>query len=299
MSHVSQGQAGVAAVAAKRYDEAISMLTKATAAVKSPIWLLALAQAHQQKGDIAKALEYTGAAYESALGRANRRNMIDAQYRRAVLLYRLGRFADADVCAVWSQMLIEGVSPSALASYPGEQDVDEANGGRYKVSLEQVKAKEINPKQTGSDWSAVQSAMGGGTTGDSDKKRPPEWNKAFQWRVQSLGKLEQLAADDPAWLVSIKPAANGEAISAAAKAASPAETKVTQPPASAASKASPTVTAADPPRVEKPAAPVTLETLKPKVDFYQTAKAATLSVYIKDANKEKTEVKYLGSKVRP
>jgi suppressor of G2 allele of SKP1 len=319
MAHVSQAHRAAEALKERKFDEAIDLYTKATVASKAPSWLLGLAQAQQQKKDIASALKNTTLAYNVALERANRAIMIDAQYRRAVLLYRAGRYADADVAAVWSQMLVEGVSTTKLKEYPTEVELDEQ--GHYIVTMDEVKSKEFKGKEKESEWDTVQNAMGGGSAKDGkDKKRDPAWTKALQWRLMVLGALDKLSADDPVRKVTIKPAEDNEVVSAAAAKVSPAaptleSASASQPSAKASqeasSKASETTLSAS---VESKAsvatstqpseaaadAPVDPEKLRPRVDFYQAGSKVTVTVMMKAqmANTNALEFAYGPQQVR-
>ena len=58
--------------------------------------------------------------------------MIEAQYRRATIYFRLGRYADSDCCAKWSLLLAEG--RPARENDEVEKKVDEE--GRYMVTYE-------------------------------------------------------------------------------------------------------------------------------------------------------------------
>ncbi|KAF3347002.1 hypothetical protein VdG2_04744 [Verticillium dahliae VDG2] len=104
------GQAGVALVEAKDYAAALPKLNTALAGSSSPAWLLARSKCHIAQASYELALRDAEAAYLSAASRGSRPLMIDAQYRRAVALFRLGRLADADACALWSMKLAEGIS---------------------------------------------------------------------------------------------------------------------------------------------------------------------------------------------
>jgi suppressor of G2 allele of SKP1 len=304
MAEVSQAWKGSKALQEKRWDEAVDLLTKATAVTKSPSWLLDLAKAQQQTGDIAAALANTTLAYNVAIERANRKFMIDAQYRRAVLLYRAKRFADADVAAVWSQMLVEGVAPSKLKEYPTQNEMTD---GLYNVKQEVVQPKQQKGKEKEGEWAAVQSAMGGssGNT-ELDKKRDPAWIRAFQWRSMVLAALEKLAEDDQARKVTIQPAADSVVAVAAAKKVSTASKTATTAAAITAlstpvqpkhSSSIGTLKEKTPGAVT-PNGLVTIESLRPRVEFYQNTTSGTgsvtISIYMKShlADKDSVQVTY-------
>lgn len=293
MSAVSKGNAGVAAVNEKHYDDAIPQLEEATAVVKSPIWLIALSKAYQHTNQLQKALAAAETAYKASLERAVRKQMIEALYRRAVLLYKLGRYADSDCCAKWSQMLVTGSRPSDLVSYLATGIIDE--DGLYNVTVEDVK-KSQNPK-TPSILDAIHTAMEHGnsqaSTGSenhSEQRTSPEWNRAFQWRVQALGALKNLPRNDPARMVTVTPDGyDASAIQAASKTRPIAPKPVVSSPTPAV----PVQTSA----VDKARIDAALNPLKPRVDFYQTQNTVCVSLYIRNVNKLVTKVEFGRNKV--
>src|SRR6266566_4594808 len=113
MAHFTQGQKGVELVGKKEWTEGTALLSKAIQVVKSPAWLLARAQAYQQTNQLDKALTDAEHAYIVASKRQQSQSqsqMILAQYRRAVVLYKMRRYADSDACCLWSMQLCDGMN---------------------------------------------------------------------------------------------------------------------------------------------------------------------------------------------
>ncbi|PHH65634.1 hypothetical protein CDD81_1720 [Ophiocordyceps australis] len=111
MSHLKAARDGLQAVEDEKYDEAVAKLSEAIEQSPNPKWLLGRAKAYVGLGRFDEALHDTHRAWHSAYNRNDRDAMASAQYRRGVVLGRLGRFADADVCFVYSMRLIKGNAP--------------------------------------------------------------------------------------------------------------------------------------------------------------------------------------------
>lgn len=212
MSATKFAEAGMAAIAAQDWDVAIDNLSKAIDQSKSPAWLLARSQAYMEKKDNARALHDAEYAFCSASERGNdksRKQMIDAQYRRSVIYFRTKRYADADVCAVWSQQLAKGVPLRSADNTVGKIDANglyhatdadvKSDGGEGKGKQD---AENNSAENSDDNMSRVISLISSG-----DKPMFPyhkEWEKAQVWRSTIIAFLERLPADDPARKVSVK-----------------------------------------------------------------------------------------------
>ncbi|PSR80111.1 SGS domain-domain-containing protein [Coniella lustricola] len=194
MSAVKLAEAGMASAQARKWDEAITSLTKAIEQSKSPQWLLARSQALMETGQLDRALRDAEFAYCTAAERGNdksRKQMIEAQHRRSVIYFRRKLYANADACASWSQQLAQGVAVKA-ADNTGEF-VDEK--GFYQVTAADVApAKAAEQKQQ----QQQQQQDGGNGSGESD------WKKALAWRSTIVRFLEALPAEDPARRITVK-----------------------------------------------------------------------------------------------
>lgn len=201
----------MAAVAARNWDDAITNLSKAIEQSKSPAWLLARSQAYMEKKELALATRDAEYAFCTAAERGNdksRKQMIEAQYRRSVISFRMKRYADADVCAVWSQQLAKGV---AVRSADITKDKIDANGFYHATAADvdpaMGKGKEKQnaaeeDENNGGRLGRVMSLLG-----SNDESKLPydkDFKKAQAWRSTIIGFLERLPADDPARKVTVK-----------------------------------------------------------------------------------------------
>ncbi|KAI0471488.1 SGS domain-containing protein [Xylariaceae sp. FL0804] len=172
---------GVKAVAARDYTGAIAKFTEALKERPAPLWLLERSKAYLRTEDFDLALYDAEKALRVAFDRANRDYMIEAQTRRAITLFRMGRYADADICAFWAIRLCEG----ARASEDDGQLSKVRDDGDYAVSGAEV--SEENKPAKGDGMAA---AMGGG----GSSKETGQKNQAFSWRLQALTQMDKLPA---------------------------------------------------------------------------------------------------------
>ncbi|KAK3328203.1 SGS domain-containing protein [Cercophora scortea] len=284
MSSTTFGQKGVEAVHNKDYAAAVPLFDKALESSDSPAWLLARAQAQQQLKNYDAALRDAELAYHVAADRGSgtsRKLMIDAQYRRATIYFKLGRYADSDCCAKWSMNLAEG--RPARENDGVEKNVDK--DGKYTLTYEDAVAdKKSQPGQNGTGGGAA--ALASATTAKTGFEN--EWNRAYAWRSQALGMMKGLPEDHPGRKVSV--------------------TKIPARPVK--QKAEPVVDASDD---EQPAsapagkttkadspAPGSVpdEKLKLRVDFYQTNQAVTVSIFVKDVKKDDLRVEFSENQVQ-
>ncbi|KAH6850594.1 SGS domain-containing protein [Chaetomium sp. MPI-CAGE-AT-0009] len=279
----THGHKGVEAVQNKDYAAAIPLLDKALESSTSPAWLLARAQAHQQLKNYDEGLRDVELAYHAAAERGSgnsRKQMIESQYRRSVLYYKLGRYADADCCAKWCMLLAEG-RPAREAD--GVEKAVDGNGN-YTVTYEDgVADKKGQPGQSGDAKGNLLSGIMGGDGGNGSSAKTGfenDWKRAYTWRSQVLGALNKLPEDHAGRKVNV--------------------TKIPNKPQAKSTKPEPKPE----PKVEsiKPPAPapgsVPDEQLKLKVDFYQSNDKVSVTLYVKDVKKEELEVEFSETQVR-
>jgi len=278
----THGQRGVEALKARNYAEALTHLDRAIEESQSPTWLLARSQANQQLGNLPEALRDAELAYHAAAERGSgnsRKQLTDAQYRRAVVLLKMGRYADADCCAKWSQLLCEG--RPAREEDGVERQVD--GEGFYTVTLAQVKADTAGQPTSGDDVAAR--AM-------KSTEASRDWNRAYVWRCQALGKLEGLPRDDPGRKVTVtkhplrptleqKKKTKQEDVKKAAD-------KAPEAPVASAEKEQPKAPVK--PMPEPGSVPD--EKLKARADFYQTSQTVSISFFVKGVNKEELKADF-------
>ncbi|KAH0429056.1 CS domain-containing protein [Colletotrichum camelliae] len=275
MSGTTAASEGIAALEKRDYDLAITKLTAALKTSRSPVWLAARSKAHIGKGDFASALRDAEFSYAAAAARGKRDLMRDAQHRRAVAYFRLGRLADADACAIWVQRMAEqtGVSLSDPAFRKPETDERGFSTATKQGLLDHRKAVEQNKK----------------TNTAVAEKAPAGLNAAVALRLQILGQMDKLPADDEkrkvtvsfAPSVSIDDFEKEEAAAATAKTDKAAGTDV------ASKDDKDEIKAAAAESVRKPAVQTDVRT-----DFYQTNTDVMASVYVKGVPKDEFKVEY-------
>ncbi|KAF2971332.1 hypothetical protein GQX73_g2198 [Xylaria multiplex] len=174
--------AGVKAVTDGQYALGITKLTEALKAHAAPLWYLERSKAYLRTNELGPALRDAETALHIAFGRANRDHMTEAQLRRAVTLYRMGRFADADVCAFWAIRLIDGAKARDDGNQQDMADID----GNYTVQLKQVQ-EEARPQRGDGLATAL-------NTASKRTKEASLRNQALTWRIQALTQMEKLPA---------------------------------------------------------------------------------------------------------
>ncbi|KAI1340756.1 SGS domain-containing protein [Xylariaceae sp. FL0016] len=180
---------GLKAVSENKYDEGIAKLSEALKERPAPLWLLERSKAYLRTKDFDLALYDAEKALRVAFDRANRDQMIEAQIRRSITYYRMGRYADADICAFWAIQLCEG----AKATEDDGQHKKVDGKGNYTVNVAEVSAMNKPDKNDG-----IAAAMGGGRT-----KSKSLQNQAFTWRIQALTQLQNLDPNHDARKVKI------------------------------------------------------------------------------------------------
>lgn len=99
----SHADAGFKACNESRYEDAITHYTRALESSKSPLWYLQRSTAYQRTQQFELALADADAALLVAMERGRRELIGTAHFRRAVALYKLGRFGDARICLSWAR----------------------------------------------------------------------------------------------------------------------------------------------------------------------------------------------------
>ncbi|KAJ9134274.1 SGS-domain-containing protein [Pleurostoma richardsiae] len=277
MSAISQGQAGMAALEKKNWTQAIELLSQALNQVKSPAWLLGRAQAYQQTKQFDLALPDVELAYHAAAERGNdksRKQMIEAQYRRAVILFKKGQYADSDCCCVWAQQLAEGkpVNMDDTVS----TNVDE--NGDYKATVAEAQADRFQGGNEGSDVRAIMENQK-----EKDTGYKQDWNRAYMWRTQALSKMEQLPAGHPGRKVTVTRVPTKPTYQDVTKEVKPEAEQET--------------TAQNTKENEKPQVNLATVPRDLRFQFYQSDASVTVEAFIKNTDKDKLEVKFLSDSV--
>ncbi len=283
MSYISQGQKGVELANNKQFATAIGPLSAAIKESKSPVWLLARAQAYQQTGKYAKALYDAERAYLAAAQRnqpTSLAQMVTAQYRRAVILYKLKRYADSDACCIWSMRLLEGKSLRT-----GEDDVSKNvdADGDYLATTEDAVASAQLPD-------ALRQA---GMAPDSPKRDViSSWSRAAVWRNQVMAAMAELPKGDPGRKITVSrvpdvpmgPELDSDDNDDGSGSGSPKTQKSL--PAGPQTKTSTGTNSTSPP----PARDWAKEKLR--IDFYQSDSNVNLVIYVKNVDKDKLKIHF-------
>ncbi|KAL0943490.1 SGT1-like protein A [Colletotrichum truncatum] len=267
MSEYTAASAGIAAVDAKNWDEAVTKLTQALKTTRSPKWLIARSKAYIGKQDYARALRDAELAYAAAASRGNRDLIREAQHRRAVAYFRLGQYANADACATWVQRMVEGKNTSDPAfRNPVVDEKGFATATRQQLT-EEMKAAE-----------AERNAKSGGAGGMSAEGRAPAaWNSACALRLQILGQLDKVPADDERRKVTVKFTPNVSLDDFDAGEEQSVEKKEEKEELKAAAAES----------IRKPAPQTDV-----RVDFFQSNTTMSVSVFAKGVPKDEFKVEY-------
>ncbi len=202
MADVTSGQRGLEAVRNRQYAAAVPLLDKALESSSSPAWLLARAQAHQMLKNYDLALQDCELAYHVAAERGSgnsRKMMIDAQYRRSTIYFKMGRFADSDCCAKWSMLLAEG--RPAREEDGVEKNVDK-NGFYTVTAADALAEKDGQPGGGAANSLAAMSNLS--KPAQQNTGYTSDWNRAYAWRSQALGSMELLPTDAPGRKVAVQ-----------------------------------------------------------------------------------------------
>lgn len=184
---------GVKLVQANKYAEGIEKLSQALKSHTAPLWLLERSKAYMRTKEFDLALYDAQKALSVAYNRANRDQMVEAQLRRAITLFRMGRYADADVCAFWAIRLCD----AAKASEDDGQQNKVDDKGDYTVTFKEVSDAQADANKT-KKQDGLAAAMGGGRSKDDALK-----NQALSWRLQALTAMEKVEPGAPGRKVTV------------------------------------------------------------------------------------------------
>ncbi|KAI1808242.1 SGS-domain-containing protein [Daldinia bambusicola] len=190
MSTAALADEGTKAVAAGKYAEGIDKLSKAIKERDAPSWLIERSKAYLRTNELDLALQDAEKALHVAFSRANRDQMTEAQIRRAIALFRMGRYADADVCAFWAMRLVENAKAT---EDDGQQNKVDENGDYV------VRASEVSNSDKTDRDQQIATAMSNGRYSKAATLR----GQATSWRLQALSQLGNLPAGHPGLKVNV------------------------------------------------------------------------------------------------
>ncbi|OAQ65176.1 oxidosqualene:lanosterol cyclase [Pochonia chlamydosporia 170] len=185
MAHISMATRGLLDIEDRNWDKAIIRLSKALQGSPNPAWLLARSKALVSVGRFEEALDDANLAFHNAYDRNKRDLMIEAHYRRGVAYFRLGQYANADCCAMYSMRLVHG--HAALDKEDIRKENSDENGF-WKASLKE--ATDEAKEEAGTRVYQEGALMG---------TPPPHaaiWRQASSLRLQALAAMNRLPADD-------------------------------------------------------------------------------------------------------
>ncbi|RSM18318.1 hypothetical protein CDV31_002837 [Fusarium ambrosium] len=263
MSHISAAQQGLAAVEAKKWDEALPLLSKALQTSPNPAWLIARSKALIGKNRYQEALEDANLAWHTAYERNKRPLLSEANYRRAVAYFRLGQYANADACCVYAIRLIKGF-PAIEKEDPLKSHIDA--DGFYTVTSEdaQRQAREDAEKETPKGGAEKGLNMINGLDLGPKNK---EARAASSLRFMILNAMEKLEKEDPARKLTTGARPEQKNLADLEFA----DKKPTAAP------------------VAKPIIPADTQ---PQVQDFQSNAVISVSIFSKGVNKEKLQVEY-------
>jgi len=267
MSEISNANKGIELVDKKEYEQGIELLTKALKVRESPLWLLSRSKAYQNTKQLERALADAELAYLLASERQGDKSQAqraEAQYRRAVVYFRMGLHADSDACCIWSMQVLEGRKFSSEADDVAKNvDAD----GNYRGTVENANNRKSKFAEKGDASNASQA-----NEGRSD------WARAYVWRNQALTALQALPEINPGRKLGAKriPARPVFKDGVLAETVAGTVTQSKTKPAEAAGSSLKAASSAPKPKV--------------RVDFYQTDKTVNLTLYIRGVVKDLLKV---------
>lgn len=279
MSHITLAQQGLAAAEAKDWDGAITKLSKALQSSPNPAWLVARSKSLVNLRRYDEALDDANLAWHTAYSRNKRPLMIEANYRRAVAYFRLGKLADADACCIYAMRLVKGFP--AIEKDDPVANLKDPETGRWtatvKEAMEEAQNDDINNSEKGG---AAAMAMGG-----QGPVHAKDWRMASTLRIQILSAMSRLPDDDPA-RTSTVPAKPEE--KKLADLSSATEEKVAAPSSAAITPA------ATPATTQAPAAakPVVPSDTPLRLQEFQSNTTMSVSIFSKGVNKENLKVDF-------
>ncbi|KAM0245639.1 hypothetical protein ACHAP5_005289 [Fusarium lateritium] len=270
MSHITLAQQGLAAAEARNWDDAIDKLSAALKTSQNPLWLVNRSKALIHHKKFQEALDDANLAWHTAYERNKRPLLIDAHYRRAVAYFRLGQYANADACCIYSMRLVKGF-PAVEKQDPAKLHTDE--NGFYKMTLKDAHAESATDDINQSKGGAL-------AVGSNDVPNAKEWRISSTLRMQILFAMDKLPEDDPArkLTTNMKPERKDLSDLGTKKIEPTKEPAAT--PAQSAPK--PVVPADTPLRIQE----------------FQNDTNMTVSIFSKGVNKEKLQVQFTSSSVR-
>ncbi|KAK2595060.1 hypothetical protein QQS21_007250 [Conoideocrella luteorostrata] len=268
MSHITEANKGLEAVEARDWDKAISLLSKALKSSENPAWLLGRSKALISLKRYEEALDDANLAFHTAFERNKRPLMMEAQYRRAVAYFRLGRFANGDCCCIYAMRLCKGL-PAIEKVDIKSLHTDENGFWTQTVEDAQLEAKLEANKGNAED----SSLLGQLPSMQEQPAHIQDWRRASTMRVQCLTAMGRLPADDPARkvTVSVKP-----------------ERKEL---ASVQSERDVAITSGGAPKMTTQKTAVASNT-PPGVQMYQSSTVMSFDITSKGVNKEKLKVEF-------
>lgn len=275
MSHITLGAQGIKAADDGDWETAVSKLSAALEISSSPAWLISRSRALVGLKRYREALEDANLAWHSAHQRNQRSRLLDAQYRRAVALYRLGQYANADCCCVYAMRLARGL-PAVEKTDPKDLFVDKR--GFWMPTLEDAKAEARQDQQNQSHKSAMATAVGSG----AEQSTTHAWRRASALRMQILSALQKRPADDPSRKVTIH-------LKPEEKKTEPTETKSTSLQSSEKSASTPSGSRAS--------ASVPHDT-PIRIQDFQSKTTMSVSIFSKGIRKDKLSVDFWPQAVR-
>ena len=272
MSYITLATQGLAAVEAHEWDEGITKLSKALSSSANPAWLLARSKALTSQKRYSEALQDAEFAFHKAYERNSRHMMIDAHYRRAVAYFRMGQLANADFCCILAMRVAKGF-PASEKEDVKSQYVDADGFWTPTVAdvIEEAKSDQYNSSKGGGlDTS-------NGTNSEGKFPHAVAWRRASTLRMQTLGLMAKLPADDEARKPTAQQKPEERELSDVKRG-----DKTSKDEKSTTTAAVPTPPADTPLRVQ---------------DF-QSNTSISVSIFSKGVNKDKLQVEFMPSAVR-
>ncbi|KJZ74501.1 hypothetical protein HIM_06097 [Hirsutella minnesotensis 3608] len=276
MSHLKLAEAGLKAVEARNWNEALAKLSDALRFSHSPAWLMGRSKALIGLERFDEALDDANLAWHMAYDRGNRDLLITANYRRAVAYYRLGQYANADCCCIYAMRLVKGFSvieqedpklkhldSDGLWTQTYQDALKEAQNGMYHDGFQDAETHQDR----------IDAFL------DSKRDKAPEWQLASNLRIQALRSMEKLPSDDEARKATVQ--------------VKPERKQLAHPEPSGAPK--PTQ---DPKAVDNKSMAHPFDLVRPNVQHYQTSTVVSVCIFTKDVDKEQLKVEFTPTTVR-
>ncbi|KAG6025379.1 hypothetical protein E4U19_003218 [Claviceps sp. Clav32 group G5] len=284
MSHITQAEQGLKALDERKWEDALSALSKALLGSTNPAWLLARSRALISLKRYEEALEDANLAFHAAYDRNRRDLLIEAHYRRGVAYFRMGQYANGDCCCVYAMRLCKG-RPAIEKEDPKLAHLDE--GGFWTATLENARLEATEDPFNKPGLADVDREAQ--TTFDRDGPAPVgQWRRASTMRQQCLNAMEKLPAGAEARkvTVSLKPERK-DVVDLATDEGGDEEEEAGKEALVQEVAAAQEESAAQPPKAKALV-----------VQDYQTAEAITVSIFSKGVNEALLDVEFLPDRVR-